>query len=223
MAQDIYTASDNNKTKICSDIDSHLSLLQSSIKWADEFHVGDFPVKEFKEYRRIAKRINEALKYRCSVAAYGESQVGKSYLMGSLLSSNDCPFVITNGGKEYNFVNDINPSGGRISKIESTGVITRFTTQDIGDRQCDGRVKVQNLSVADIIMMILDSYYSDVTIDAKGSLSPQIINERLDEIMNSLRNSAPSRQTVLTEDDVYDIYDYTFRKQRKQCPAVRFL
>lgn len=210
MAQDIYTASDNNKTKICSDIDSHLSLLQSSIKWADEFHVGDFPVKEFKEYRRIAKRINEALKYRCSVAAYGESQVGKSYLMGSLLSSNDCPFVITNGGKEYNFVNDINPSGGRISKIESTGVITRFTTQDEGERQCDGRVKVQNLSVADIIMMILDSYYSDVTIDAKGSLSPQIINERLDEIMNSLRNSAPSRQTVLTEDDVFDIYDYTF-------------
>ena len=26
MAQDIYTASDNNKTKICSDIDSHLYL-----------------------------------------------------------------------------------------------------------------------------------------------------------------------------------------------------
>lgn len=111
------------------DIEQHIDLIEKSIAWAREFNKDSFPHDIFKDYRRQLKRIYNALDGNCSAAAYGESQVGKSYLMSSLLSSPDAPFVITNGGKSYSFIDAINPSGGNNAKVESTGVITRFTLQ----------------------------------------------------------------------------------------------
>ena len=53
--------------------------------------------------------------------------------MSSLLSTAESPFVIVNNGKEYSFIDDLNPSGGNTSKTESTGVITRFTINNNND------------------------------------------------------------------------------------------
>ena len=115
------------------DIEQHIYLIEKCIAWAREFNKDTFPCDIFKDYRRQLKRIRNALDGNCSAAAYGESQVGKSYLMSSLLSSPNAPFVITNGGKSYSFIDAINPSGGNNAKVESTGVITRFTLQKDGD------------------------------------------------------------------------------------------
>jgi hypothetical protein len=109
------------------DIDKHISIINDSIKWATEYRKESFPMELFKDYRRKLNKIKRALSGNCSAAAYGESQVGKSYLMSSLLSSATSPFVIENEGKEYSFIDELNPSGGNNAKIESTGVITRFT------------------------------------------------------------------------------------------------
>lgn len=106
-------------------------MVDGSIAWAKEHGKESFPCNTFKDWRRRLKRIYAALEEKCSVAAYGESQVGKSYLMSSLLSSPNSPFVITNGGKAYSFIDDINPSGGNNAKIESTGVVTRFTLDGV--------------------------------------------------------------------------------------------
>ena len=109
------------------DINKHLSLIEDAIAWAKKFDKTSFPYELFKEYRRKLRRIGAALEENCSIAAYGESQVGKSYLMSSLLSSPNSPFMITNAGKSYSFIDELNPSGGNNAKTESTGVITRFT------------------------------------------------------------------------------------------------
>ena len=77
------------------DIKQHIDLVDGSIAWAKEFGKESFPYDVFKEYRRKLKRIYAALEENCSAAAYGESQVGKSYLMSSLLSSPNSPFVIS--------------------------------------------------------------------------------------------------------------------------------
>ena len=69
------------------DIEKHIALIDDSISWAKEFDKESFPYEVFKEYRRKLRRIHAALEENCSAAAYGESQVGKSYLMSSLLSS----------------------------------------------------------------------------------------------------------------------------------------
>ena len=101
-------------------INSQIAEIERSIAWAKKFDKSTFPVEELKEYRRRLKKIANALSENCSAAAYGESQVGKSYLMSSLLSTAESPFVIVNNGKEYSFIDDLNPSGGNTSKTVFT-------------------------------------------------------------------------------------------------------
>ena len=188
------------------DIDKHLALIDESIAWSKEFGKDSFPVSVFKEYRRKLRKIRSALEENCSAAAYGESQVGKSYLMSSLLSSSDSPFVIRNGGRSYSFIDELNPSGGNNAKIESTGVITRFTISK-GDNPMKEYVKVRLLSVVDIILLIADSYYNDIKLNPDTILKYDEINKAL-EGLSGLWAAKVVQQSEITEDDIKDISDY---------------
>lgn len=188
------------------DIERHIALIDNAIKWANDYRKDSFPYDVFKEYRRKLRRIHSALEEKCSVAAYGESQVGKSYLMSSLLSSPSSPFVITNAGKEYSFIDELNPSGGNNAKIESTGVITRFTLAN-GESRMKNFVKIRNLSVVDIILLITDSYYNDIRINPDNVLKYDDINKAIEE-QQLLWASHTIQQTEITEDDIKDINDY---------------
>lgn len=188
------------------DIKRHIALADESIAWAKEFGKESFPYEVFKEYRRKLRRIYSALEENCSAAAYGESQVGKSYLMSSLLSSPNSPFVITNSGKSYSFIDDINPSGGNNVKIESTGVITRFTLNR-GDNSMKDYVKVRNLSVVDIILLLADSYYNDIKTNLDTALKCEEINKALEE-MNDLWSVKVIQHNEIGEDEIKDINDY---------------
>lgn len=188
------------------DINQHIELIEASIAWAKEYGKDSFPYGVFKKYRRQLKRIKSALEENCSAAAYGESQVGKSYLMSSLLSSSDSPFVITNGGKAYSFIDDLNPSGGNNAKVESTGVVTRFALGD-GNNPMKDFVKVRNLSVVDIILLLADSYYNDIRINPDTVLKYDDINKKL-ENMNNLWALRTVQHNEIEEDDIYDIIDY---------------
>lgn len=188
------------------DINTNIEVINKSIDWADKYGKESFPRGVFKDYRRKLKRIGEALSENCSAAAYGESQVGKSYLMSSLLSTPQAPLVIENKGKRYSFIDDINPSGGNNSKVESTGVITRFTTRQSNKEMAD-YVKITNLSVVDIILLLTDSYYNDIKIDNKNVLSNTDIDNALSQ-MSELWSTKSHKQDYITEDDVRDICDY---------------
>lgn len=188
------------------DIDRQLEVVRDALSWAEKYNKKSFPVEQFKDYRRRLKRIRGSVLTNCSAAAYGESQVGKSYLMSSLLSSPDQPFVIENDGKEYNFIYDINPSGGNNTKIESTGVITRFTLQKEESR-LPGMIKIRNLSIPDIVLMVADSYYNDIKIDPSSQLRYDNINQELDTLSGMWKNTSITHQYI-SEDDIRDIGDY---------------
>jgi len=189
------------------DINSQIAVIERSIDWAKKFGRGSFPVEEMKEYRRTLRRIANALDENCSAAAYGESQVGKSYLMSSLLSTADTPFVITNDGKEYSFIDAINPSGGNTSQTESTGVITRFTINNSNETMKDF-VKIRNLSISDLLMLLVDSYYNDLKLDTNRVLLHDAINAELAKIKYLWASKTTPVQDAFTEDDVKDICDY---------------
>ena len=192
--------------KINKNIAGQLEIIDSSISWASTFEKDSFPKSAYTDYRRRIKKIRASLDGRCSVAAYGESQVGKSYLMSSLLSSPSKPFVIVNNGKEYSFIDDLNPSGGNTSKIESTGLVTRFTLEkDV--RIKDGFIKASMLSVTDIVLMFVDSYYRDVHINPKNAISTKEINNKLN-LMLPVWTSGGKDQTIVDEDNILDIRDY---------------
>lgn len=188
------------------DINKHIDIIDDSMAWAKKHGKDTFPYEIFKEYRRKLKRIRTALVENCSAAAYGESQVGKSYLMSSLLSSPKSPFEIENAGKSYSFIDDLNPSGGNNAKVESTGVITRFTLSKGGEFP-KAKVKVCNLSVVDIILLIADSYYNDIKIDQDNVLKYDDINKKLDKL-SQMWSSKSIVQSEIDEDDVKDIADY---------------
>lgn len=189
------------------DIENQLSIMEQFADWAKKYGKDMFPFEQIKEYRRKLKRIYSALEENCSVAAYGESQVGKSYLMSSLLSSPGKPFVITNNGVDYSFIDDINPSGGNTTKTESTGVVTRFTVKE-NDPGMKDYVRVKNLTVADIIMLLTDTYYKDIKVDVDKSLRYDQINSQINDLQQIWKGKQRIVQEILTEDDVEDICDY---------------
>lgn len=189
-----------------TDIYKNIDIIERSISWAEKYGKESFPTEVFKEYRRKLRKIGEALSENCSAAAYGESQVGKSYLMSSLLSTPETSFVIENNGEKYIFVDDINPSGGNNSQNESTGVITRFTLRQSNPKMAS-YVKVTNLSVVDIILLLVDSYYNDVRIDVKKVLIKEQIDEQLGK-MSHLWESKSVKYNYITEDDIRDICEY---------------
>ncbi len=188
------------------DINRHITIIEDSIAWAKQYKKESFPYEVFKEYRRKLRKIATALEEKCSAAAYGESQVGKSYLMSSLLSSPDSTFVIENAGKSYSFIDDLNPSGGNNSKVESTGVITRFTIGDDNNPMKDF-VKVRNLTVVDIVLILADSYYNDIKINQDNVIKYDEINRAL-EGLNNLWANKVIQQEIIGEDDIKDICDY---------------
>lgn len=189
------------------DINSQIEVINRSIDWAQKYKKATFPIEELKELRRRLKTISASLSDNCSAAAYGESQVGKSYLMSSLLSTPDTPFMIRNKGKEYSFIDDLNPSGGNVAKTESTGVITRFTISNRNQKMKD-YVKVTNLSVSDLLMLLVDSYYNDLKLDLKSVLRYDEINAELSSLHKLWHNKTEPVQDILTEDDVKDLCDY---------------
>lgn len=189
-----------------NDIKNNIEIINAALAWAKKYNKESFPTEQFKDYRRRLKRIGNAMTGNCCAAAYGESQVGKSYLMSSLLSSADNVFVIENGGRRYSFIDELNPSGGKNAQIESTGVITRFTLHK-NDPRNQGRIKILNLSVVDIICLLTDSYYNDVKINAESQLSTEGINNYIENVLSEVV-SKEECNTVITEDDIYEIRDY---------------
>ena len=201
---DIKINKDNN-ARLIGEIDRNIAVIDEALAWAREYNKDSFPKELFKEYRRDLRKKRAALEEQTSAAAYGESQVGKSYVMSSLLSTEEMPFVIRNNGKEYSFIYDLNDSGGNTNQVESTGLITRFTIQPDPERP-EGMVRITNLSVVDIILILLDSYYNDVRHKPDSILSTAQINNELDSLQVLRTKGTPNG--ILDEDDIKNIFDY---------------
>lgn len=187
-------------------IDQHTKTINDAIAWSIKYEKVGFPTEEFKNYRRQIATMRDALTDRCAIAAYGESQVGKSYLMSSLLSSPGKPFVIENQGETYSFIDDLNPSGGSTVSTESTGVITRFTTQEDANPGMKNYVHVRNFSVVDIVLLLVDSFYNDMK-DHKV-VSPDKYDDQLQHIVSTCKSGNCQTQSIISEDDIRTIEEY---------------
>lgn len=186
-------------------IEKQLSVVQKALQWEN-----NVPETERLSYRkklikirRDLKRIQYAVSEPCSTAAFGESQMGKSYLISAMLSSPEHPFSVVNAGREYDFISEINPSRPN-SKIEATGIITRFTTRTDSDIP-EGFLKVQLLTVSDLILILCESFYNQIDYQRNEILSKDDIDEVLRQI-----EIHPDAQpaALLSDDDILDIRDY---------------
>jgi hypothetical protein len=147
--------------KIINNINANASLVKKAIDWS--FNNLKYDEKEqttkllkrtYNEFEKVKNSLNE----KPVIAVFGASQVGKSYLIKSLLSEPNQPLNIEYNGEKYDFISRINPSGGG---AESTGLVTRFTIhEDVIDNSFP--IKVKLLTPKDILLIILDSFYLDL-------------------------------------------------------------
>lgn len=188
-------------------IQKQLEVIEKYINWIHTSLDGEKQKKTYRNivnYRRKLKKKKFSLEGNPAAAMYGESQVGKSYLISSLLSEEGKPFSITDGtGFVHNFIEEINPIG---SDSESTSLVSRFSV-NYKPINTSFPVKAILMSPADIILVLCDSYYNDIKADHNLILQTEQINSDL-ILLNDRLSSRKVEQDIFVEDDVLDIQDY---------------
>ena len=192
-------------------VKKQIQNVNDSIEWVRDNRPEHFNQKflQLVEQRRSLRSIEKALDENPAIAAFGESQKGKSYLMGNLLQNSSSPFkVLDNNGDEIDFVKSINPIG---LKREATGVVTRFTSF-IGKEERYSRqypVLIKLLSVANIATILCDGYYNDIS-DGK-TYSESELKEISSMLYNRYSVLPLQSSPVVSADDILDIKHYISR------------
>lgn len=152
------------------EIRTQIDNINKSLDWIKQNRPADYSQRflQLVEDRRTLKKIESAMENNPGIAAFGKSQVGKSYLISCLLQSRDfqgldVPFMVKSGDAEYNFVYKINPPSEEGGGRESTGVVSRFSSfrRDGSIYNRDLPVLIKTFSVIDIVIIIADSYFND--------------------------------------------------------------
>lgn len=188
-------------------IEAESQASRSGLNWA-KANLGSEALASVRdkiiEGRVRMHRIAGALDVNPAAAVFGESQVGKSYLVQNLLKNTRGVLDVTTDaeGGTRNFILDLNPSGGG---VESTSLITRFTRreQHTGDREHPIAVRV--FSPVDIALTLVDSYFSDV--QSHDFPDREAIEVRISALEQKY-GKRPEVQTMMGEDQVYEMIDY---------------
>lgn len=190
-------------------INTQISAINDSLAWIKKNKPEHYEQRfmQLVEERRKLRKLAQAESQNPAIAAFGESQKGKSYLMGNLLQKNGVPFMlkIDNGQDEVNFVQNVNPIG---NNKEATGVVTRFTTFRGREEHYDANlpVIVKLLSPSSIATILCAGYYKNI-MDWKA-YSDQEYDTFAHDILNKYKDMPETGQTVFVEDDVLEIKHY---------------
>jgi hypothetical protein len=149
-------------------------------------------------------RLSRSARRPMCIGVFGPSQVGKSYLVSSLVAPRGAELVaqFQDGGKRHShqFLGEINPAGGR----ESTGLVTRFTVHPV-ETPTGFPVALWLLSEIDIVKILVNSY----THDGVRSGEPVLTSEQIVVEIDRARAAAGSAALGgLREEDVWDLQEY---------------
>lgn len=192
------------------DTKTQIESINKSLQWVKENKPDHYEQRflELVALRCKLRKIAEAEYEKPAIAAFGESQKGKSYLIGNLLQKQKSPFMVKDEkGNLVNFVDRVNPIGDR---KEATGVVTRFTPFNQVESQnrylSEHPVIIKLFSVASIATILCDSYYWDL-IDTKY-YSDEEIKSKAENIYSQYCKMPEIHQDILVEDDILDIKNY---------------
>ena len=200
---------ESRNQELATSVNHQIDSINSFIQWSDRHLQQSRSEEVFKKLinvRRNLKRLRFSLLSKPAIAAFGESQKGKSYVISSLLARKGQQFMVKDpkDGAEYNFVEQFNPI---TRDTEATGVVTRFTASyPVPDENYPVMIKI--LSIADILQILCDTAYNDVKYHS-------LINkEDIDEFILSQErryHNSVIVQKVLDEDDIMNIKEYVIK------------
>jgi hypothetical protein len=157
-------------------------------------------VRDFRREAIRARKLAAAARRPMCVSVFGPSQQGKSYLIASLARKDKNPATIRFGEELRGFNRDINPDGGK----ESTGLVTRFTVRPVVGLP-GMPVACRMLSQTDIVKIMANAFMEDFDRDTVVPLEPAAIDAALARARGKAAAAPVDR---LTEDDVYDLFEY---------------
>ena len=166
--------------------------------------------------RRIenaARKVERTAGRRMCIGVFGPSQSGKSYLVSRLCrapvgAGGDERLIADFGGREMDFIKEINPAGDK----ESTGLVTRFSTQR-REPPRDFPVALQLLSETDLVRILANSYLCDFDANRLEFHPPPPGEVDVRELLNELRD-VPHAAVVaphLPQLTIFDLRDYFAR------------
>ncbi len=136
-----------------------------------------------------AKKLLRAAARPQALGFFGPSQAGKSFLVGALLSHELGSLEVLSRGKTLDFLKEINPAKG----VESTGVVTRFSTAALPTPLERGDFYCRLLSLETVLESIATGFLVECT-------SPGVDPERVEKCMRDARlANGPAASSVYRE------------------------
>lgn len=197
------------------EIKKQIDNIDKSIEWIRENKPEDFKQRflQLVDDRKELKKIRSAAANNPGIAAFGKSQVGKSYLISCLLqgrdsSGRDLPFEVKAGETSYNFVYKINPPSEEGGGRESTGVVSRFSSfkRDETLYNVNFPVLVKPFTVTDLILILSDSYYNDF--NNYTGLGETQMKELCEQWEREYEKAPLVQSAVVCADDILNIKCY---------------
>jgi len=161
--------------------------------------------RDFRRFGRRAARLRAAAERPMCVAVFGASQAGKSYLVSSLATRPGQPLVAAYGDRRLNFLQDINPQGGK----ESTGLVSRFTaprsTAYGVAAPAQSPVPVRLMSQTDIVKILANAFLEDFKVRDLRPPEPAAIAALFAGLSQQAGSAA---QGGLAVDDIEELREY---------------
>ncbi len=162
--------------------------------------------RALKRHAMEARRLATAAVRPMSVAVFGPSQAGKSFLVGKLITPQGrAARVVFGVGDERvtkDFLSEVNPQGGR----ETTGLVTRFSIVP-EDTPAGFPVSLRLMREGDVVKVLVNSFVFDLTTEYpdRSILS----EEKVSALVAQLESQAGTGvQPGLTLEDVFDLREY---------------
>lgn len=174
--------------------------------------------KQLRRQAVEARRLATAAARPMSVGVFGASQMGKSFLIGKLITPSDRPIDVVFGkgadAVRQDFLQKVNPEGGN----ETTGLVTRFSLRSF-DTPPGNPVVLRLLREVDIVKIIANTFL----FDCKGQYRIQIRPGHGDQDPE-IDNRTPNAQSLaalsggmvagkaplpgMSIEDVYELREY---------------
>ena len=155
---------------------------------------------DFRRFGRRAARLSVAAARPMCVAVFGASQAGKSYLVSSLATRPGQPLMAEYGGQRLNFLQELNPQGGK----ESTGLVSRFTIRAV-PTPAGAPVPLRLMSQTDVVKVLANAYLEDFKVRDLRLPDPAAIRALFDGLAP---RAAPVAGHGLSVDDIEELREY---------------
>ncbi|NOQ75777.1 MAG: hypothetical protein GQ574_27465 [Crocinitomix sp.] len=170
---------------------------------------------------RTINRVLEASKKRPSIAIFGQSQVGKSFLVRSLAKSPKTAkleVLDPSSTNRIDFLQKINPPGGR----ESTGIITRFSTAIPKAINTDYNFKLELISQLDLAAIIVNAYLGNIREFINDFDRDEVV-----KLMLELKSNSSYQGKEISKSEVVDFNNYVQGNYRdnfiiKEAKSINF-